>query len=266
LSQSFWPSSIVDEKFAPHPAILSLMKEYGDRYSKLKAPRRLLWKASMGSVQFTVELDSGDPLSLSLPPIPASVIMYLVDGPANQSIADLASLLKLQRDALLKRISPLISSRLISLSSDGSEVQLIVDSVPSSSESALPGTLPASAVSALPTSVPGVARTGPNSGGSAPTSTVSAPLPPSHDFEDITDSAPPAIADDGMAVFESFVIGMLTNLGPMPLDRIHNMLKMYCFDPPYDRSPEDLHRLLVRMIDQDQVDISAGAFSLKGGT
>ena len=39
-----------------------------------------------------------------------------------------------------------------------------------------------------------------------------------------------------MNVYEQYIIGMLTNLNNLPADRIHNMLKMFANDPPYDKS------------------------------
>lgn len=40
-----------------------------------------------------------------------------------------------------------------------------------------------------------------------------------------------------MAVCEQYVMGMLTNVDTgLALDRIHNMLKMFMVDPPYNRS------------------------------
>ena len=44
-----------------------------------------------------------------------------------------------------------------------------------------------------------------------------------------------------MAVYETYIMGMLTNFDAgMPLDRIHNMLKMFVVDPPYDKSADQL--------------------------
>lgn len=40
----------------------------------------------------------------------------------------------------------------------------------------------------------------------------------------------------GMRVYQQYVIGMLTNFDSLPLERIHNMLKMFVSDPPYDKS------------------------------
>jgi anaphase-promoting complex subunit 2 len=55
--------------------------------------------------------------------------------------------------------------------------------------------------------------------------------------------------DTSMAYLEPFITGMLTNFDALPLERIHNMLKMFVTDPPYDRSIEDLSKFLSTLTD-----------------
>jgi len=43
-----------------------------------------------------------------------------------------------------------------------------------------------------------------------------------------------------LKVYEQYVVGMLTNFPSLPLDRIHNMLKMFVSEPPYDKSVHQL--------------------------
>ena len=47
-------------------------------------------------------------------------------------------------------------------------------------------------------------------------------------------------------MYEQYVIGMLTNFPSLPLDRIHNMLKMFVSEPPYDRTSEQLAAFLAQ--------------------
>ena len=54
-------------------------------------------------------------------------------------------------------------------------------------------------------------------------------------LHDEGDVGPDTSAD--FAVYESFVTGMLRNIGSLSLDRIHNMLKMFVTDPPCKRPP-----------------------------
>ena len=43
-----------------------------------------------------------------------------------------------------------------------------------------------------------------------------------------------------MRVYEQYVIGMLTNFDSLPLERIHNMLKMFVVEPAYDKSAREV--------------------------
>jgi anaphase-promoting complex subunit 2 len=57
----------------------------------------------------------------------------------------------------------------------------------------------------------------------------------------------------GMKVYEQYVIGMLTNFPSLPLDRIHNMLKMFVSEPPYDRTSDQLAAFLAQLVAEDKV-------------
>ncbi len=57
-----------------------------------------------------------------------------------------------------------------------------------------------------------------------------------------------------MAVYEQYIMGMLTNFDSgLPLDRIHNMLKMFCSTPPYDRSADQLASFLTSLVAADKI-------------
>jgi anaphase-promoting complex subunit 2 len=51
------------------------------------------------------------------------------------------------------------------------------------------------------------------------------------------------------AVFDQYVLGMLANFDSMPLDRIHNTLKMFVQEPHlYDKTQEQLSDELSRLV------------------
>ena len=58
---------------------------------------------------------------------------------------------------------------------------------------------------------------------------------------------------------------MLTNLGSLPLERIHNMLKMFVVDPAtkYDKSEEQLGAFLMKLVEQDVLEYTNSPFKLK---
>ena len=65
-----------------------------------------------------------------------------------------------------------------------------------------------------------------------------------------------------MLVYEQYVLGMLSNFTTgLPLDRIHNMLKMFCSDPAYDKTAAQLELLLGRMVDEEKLAFSADVYT-----
>ena len=58
--------------------------------------------------------------------------------------------------------------------------------------------------------------------------------------------------------------GMLTNLGSLPLERIHNMLKMFVVDPAtkYDKSEQQLQVFLMQLVEQGVLEYNNSQFKL----
>jgi anaphase-promoting complex subunit 2 len=56
--------------------------------------------------------------------------------------------------------------------------------------------------------------------------------------------------------YESYIVGMLTNLGQLPLERIHNMLKMFVTgsDVRYDKNPQQLSVFLQHLCRQETLE------------
>ena len=60
-----------------------------------------------------------------------------------------------------------------------------------------------------------------------------------------------------MEVYESYIMGMLKNLGQLPLDRIHNMLKMFATtgsDVKYNKTPQQLSIFLQQLCRQEKLE------------
>jgi len=67
----------------------------------------------------------------------------------------------------------------------------------------------------------------------------------------------------GMMVYEQYVMGMLTNFPSLPLDRIHNMLKMFVVEPVYDKSVDELEAFLVGLVSQGKLAMDGTSFAKK---
>jgi anaphase-promoting complex subunit 2 len=63
-----------------------------------------------------------------------------------------------------------------------------------------------------------------------------------------------------MAKLEPFIMGMLTNFDALPLDRVHNMLKMFVSDPPYDKSLEQLGAYMARLVADEKLSLDGGTY------
>ena len=68
-----------------------------------------------------------------------------------------------------------------------------------------------------------------------------------------------------MKVYEQYVTGMLTNFGQLPIDRIHNMLKMFVAssEHKYDKSLQQLGAFLNQLVNDDKLECVGGMYSLR---
>lgn len=88
-----------------------------------------------------------------------------------------------------------------------------------------------------------------------------------HDCEDDEMESAMASASDQreeeLQVFWSYIVGMLTNLDSLPLERIHQMLKMFAsHGPGVEFSQEELKNFLQRKVREHSLVFSAGVYQL----
>lgn len=68
---------------------------------------------------------------------------------------------------------------------------------------------------------------------------------------------------DEMNVYWSYIVGMLTNLGALPLEKIHSFLVMFVpSDDPYVKTKQELETYLLAMIDEGKLQIEDDKFGL----
>lgn len=70
-----------------------------------------------------------------------------------------------------------------------------------------------------------------------------------------------------MAPFENYIIGILTNFSALPLDRLHNMLRMFVVgEPKYEgHSQEQLAGFLQVLVAKERIDADNGVYKKKSG-
>lgn len=69
--------------------------------------------------------------------------------------------------------------------------------------------------------------------------------------------------EEELQVFWSYIVGMLTNLNSMPLERIHQMLRMFAsHGPGVEFSQEELKNFLQRKVREHALIFAAGVYQL----
>lgn len=65
-----------------------------------------------------------------------------------------------------------------------------------------------------------------------------------------------------MAVYEQYIMGMLTTFeAGLPLERIHNMLKMFVPDQAYDKNEGQLSSFLAQLVSEAKLIASGNTFT-----
>ena len=232
VSELFWPQLAQNEEFKLPENVQGMMKTFGHKYHALKAPRILKWKAGLGAVALTLTIGDKD-IEFNVSPLHAAILVKFEEHP-EWAPTELAESLEITGESLRRKIVYWINQGVIL------EVRQTL------------------------------------SGGGAGGSTgggllyrrnekLERPVGPSGDLADagmdIDDASLPEV--DPMSQYEPFILGMLTNFDALGLDRIHNMLKMFVTDPPYDRTIEQLSGFLGKLSTEDKVVLEGGVYRKK---
>ena len=225
VSKQFWPT-LHGQDIELHPLIQNRMKVIAHEYSVLKNPRQLVWKTNLGMVHLELEFNGGQTKEFTVAPIFANIIMHLADRDS-WSASELADTTKLDMTTLSKRVAYWINQGVVKTkkSNTGALHYLVVESLSADQQSQL--TLD----------------------------------------EDASESAVSGDAQlaEEMQVYESFVRGMLNNYESLPLDRIHNMLKMFVSsgEHKYDKTVQQLESFLGQLVVAEILVFTAGSYFLK---
>jgi anaphase-promoting complex subunit 2 len=66
-----------------------------------------------------------------------------------------------------------------------------------------------------------------------------------------------------MKVYWQYIVGMLTNLGCLPTERIHSFLKMLVpRETPYTKSSNELEQFLLLMVDEGNLEATSAGYKL----
>ena len=223
VSALFWPPFACEApEFKPPPTMQSMMDAYGKRYHHLKAPRQMRWKPTLGTV--VVEVMRGDiEIELSVSPIEAAVLTQF-QTKERWGMDELAAELGITKATLRRKTVVWVNRGLVA-------------------EEKAPGAVGGSETSYY-------VLTSGKDGGDNKFGAAAA------DDEGGGGGAVASAEDQaaaGMKVYEQYAVGMLTNFPSLLLDRIHNMLKMFVSEPPYDKSIHQLEAFLTHLVGEDKL-------------
>jgi len=225
ITRLCWPT-LPEEEIVMPDRIAAIMNLYNDQYHMLKAPRKVTWKPNMGSVD--VELSFADrDVSLRVSPLQAS-LLALFEEQSDWSLFGLRNRMKMEPSSLEKGLAYLVNQRVVEEERDEDPAKHVYRVLE---------TLPA---------VTGLEEDDVDMG---------------VEEEDDERGAGPQL-DPQWEKIQSYVTGMLNVHGTASLDRIHNMLRMFVSDPPYDRSIDELRDYLGTLVDQDILDCSNDTYSI----
>ncbi len=226
ISKEFWPKLPAEQEFSLPPEFSEKMKLFSETFERLKDPRKLIWQSGLGSVALNLTFDDGRTLEISVSPLQASILL-LYDKKKKWPVRELHKELDVRDKGLLTK-------SLASLASKG--VLRASDSAASEYETVEFATDADNTRNVVEDDVhPGANET--DAGGAG-------------------DAAE-------MKVFESYILAMLQNLKACPLEKVHNMLKLFVKTPVYDRTQDQLASLLAQMVDENKIEVQAGMFKIK---
>ena len=272
LSRLFWPSLPTSSFLAP-PPITEIQDSYSTAFESIKQSRKITWLPSVGQV--TVELDLEDRTVIEeCGTWQASVIYAFSDpapGAATRTVKGLIDTLNME-EGLVRNALTFWVGKLV-LVETGPDIYTVLETLP-------PAAFSRSSATTSPTSSSNKKPTNPSlipslqapshlataaAAAAASASSSSTGHPPGG-----TISAPPTAAlqtptqaqNSKMDIYWQFVQGMLTNQGPMPLQKVVMMLKLVVPGGfPYGN--EELKEFLEGRMKAGELDFEKGSWKIR---
>ena len=235
LSRLFWPALHSEVFFIP-PEIESLQSRYASGFETLKQSRKLTWLHALGQVTVELQLEDRD-VTEEVQTWQASVIYAFQDPESDpaapviktvqQLVEDLSMDESLVRNALTFWVGKLV------LKETSLDTYQVLETLSDSDLHA--GGSAQAAIAA------------------AADAATSATAPAIRSEEDV--------AMEKMGIFWQFIVGMLTNQGAMPLQRIVMMLK-FAVPGGFPFGTEDLREFLGKKVQEGKLELVAGNYKI----
>ncbi|PGH18973.1 hypothetical protein AJ79_00006 [Helicocarpus griseus UAMH5409] len=255
LSRLFWPT-LQNPQFQVPPEIASLQAQYSAGFESLKQSRKLTWLNGLGQV--AVELDLEDRLFTaevttwqaaviyafqSASPPPSASSDAATTTPVTKTIPELSQQLEMSPSLVRSACLFWLSKRI--LTEPLPDTFCVLETIPDEEDN-------------NPSHPTGGATTTSATGPSHSTANVGAAAAAAEAAEAAASKeSADAAAMAKMDLYWQFIVGMLTNQGAMPLQRIMMMLKMVV-PGGFPFSSEELREFLSRMVGLGKLEVVSG--------
>ncbi|KAL1853323.1 hypothetical protein Plec18167_005587 [Paecilomyces lecythidis] len=234
LSRFFWPS-LQEQTFKIPDEIVSLQQRYTTGFESLKQSRKLTWLNGLGQV--TVELDLEDRVFTDEVTTWQATVIYAFqsddDAKLGKSVAELSQQLEMSTSLVRSACLFWVSKRI--LVETQRDTFRVLEVLPSEEDNDAMGV--------------SEAETGEETAGAA----AAADAAEAAAAKETADAA----ASEKMKLYWQFIVGMLTNQGAMPLQRIVMMLQI-AVPGGFPFSNEELREFLAGMVAQGKLEIVSG--------
>ncbi|KKK17941.1 hypothetical protein AOCH_006939 [Aspergillus ochraceoroseus] len=260
LSHFFWPE-IQGQEFKVPEEIAQLQQRYAEGFGSLKQSRKLTWLNGLGQV--IVELDLEDRVFVEEVTTWQATVIYAFNNPSSSSEAIVTKTTselsqELQMSTALVRSACLfwVSRRI--LAEVQRDIFRVLETLPvKDSNNQGTATTPAGATAGTSGGASGVDDTMPDGGRSGTTDAETAAAAANAAAAAAAKESADAAAMEKMNLYWQFIVGMLTNQGAMPLQRIVMMLKI-AVPGGFPFSNEELREFLAGMVSKGKLEIVSG--------
>ncbi|KAG8225667.1 hypothetical protein J437_LFUL006691 [Ladona fulva] len=228
LSAQFWPP-FKEENLVLPTIVQENLEAYTKAFETLKGNRTLCWKPHLGSVTLDIELKDRS-LHLSVSPIHATIIWHFQEK-SQWTIEELNQVMHVPSTMLRRKIAFWQSQGV--LKEVSTDTFVVVEECPNRSKTNTSLVISSEMV--------------------CEDEEAESAMASAHDQR-----------EEELQVFWSYIVGMLTNLDSLPLERIHQMLKMFASQGPtaVECSLQELRHFLDRKVREHKLLFSNGLYRL----
>jgi len=263
VSHIFWPA-LQKDSLKTHPRIQAHLEKFSNEYAKLKNPRRLVWLQQLGQVTIDLEVidldvQTNNDLDEKIlhkyttkeficSPLQATLIFHFEDRD-QWSASSLSNETGVPEPIIRKRMGYWINQRVIQIAH--SNTRTGDGSLNNGGDGIIYELVSSRDLSQI----------------SQQNIDISHNIGEVYEEEDEGEGIAVSLGAqeaEEMQTYVSYITGMLSNLGELPLERVHNMLKMFVSgtDHRYNKTPQQLRVFLQQMCKDEKIEFSNGVYKI----